>query len=119
MLMSERGIKVKGIFIDGDFPVKESQCRYYCQPSCHPLNVGPGPMYGCLNPLWPTNQCGDFCPPVECGGLFNNCDVPDRFIENEELFWDRPGRREYAERLLNFNEWKKQMKESGNKYGRQ
>jgi len=64
------------VFLDGDFPVKDAECKYYCSPTCHPAQIGPKWVYGCLHPSWPQNKDRDFCPIVKCGGILANCELP-------------------------------------------
>jgi len=69
------------VFIDGDFPT-DTQCEHHCSPSCHPAQIGPEWVYGCLHNAWPQNRDGDFCPIVECGGDPAKCEIPPRLIKN-------------------------------------
>ena len=63
------------IFIDGDFPTGK-RCKYHCSPTCHPAQVGPDWLYGCLHPELEETKSGDFCPIVNCGGNPEKCDFP-------------------------------------------
>lgn len=71
------------IFLDGDFPVKGSKCKYYCSPSCHPCQVGPKWVYGCLHVAWPQNEFG-FPPIVNCGGDPKNCEIERHNLTTSE-----------------------------------
>jgi hypothetical protein len=62
------------MFIDGDFPTKR-QCPHHCSPTCHPVQVGPKWVYGCLHPSWQQNKDGDFCPIVKCNGRVSKCEL--------------------------------------------
>ena len=66
---------MREIFVECDAPTGR-KCKYHCSPSCHPLQVGPEWVYGCLDKEWPHNQNGDFCPIVECGGDIDKCERP-------------------------------------------
>ena len=77
-------------FIDGDFATGR-ECKHHCSPTCHPLQVGPKWLYGCLHPHWPQNKAGDFCPVVKCGGRVAKCELPKRY-NREKL--KRGGRHE-------------------------
>ena len=70
------------IFIDGDFPVKNSECEYYCSPSCHPAQIGPIWLYGCTHEAWPQNQMGDFVPIVDCGGTPKKCNISPKYLKS-------------------------------------
>jgi len=74
---------VNAIFLDGDFPSKQSAkgCRFHCSPTCHPAQIGPEWVYGCLHPEWPENKAGDFCPIVRCGAKQAKCEFPGGYKE--------------------------------------
>ena len=65
----------KGIFFDGDFSVKNSECEYYCSPTWHPAQTGPEWKYGCTNKNHPYCDPFDFVPIVKCGGKKKNCEI--------------------------------------------
>ena len=67
---------MEAIFIDGNFPVKDSGCDYFCSPTCHPLQIGPDWLYGCTHQAWPQNRMGDFVPIVDCEGDPQKCEIP-------------------------------------------
>lgn len=67
--------KESAIFIDGDFKSELGNCEHHCSPTCHPLQVGPDWVYGCLHMTWPMNKHGDHCPIVRCGGEKSKCDL--------------------------------------------
>jgi len=69
------------IYIDGDFPVRDSECKHYCSPTCHPAQIGPTWVYGCTHEAWPQNRHRDFCPIVECEGKISKCGIPKKFIQ--------------------------------------
>ena len=70
------------IFIDGDFPVEGSECKYYCSPTCHPGQIGPEWQYGCSHPAWPSNRYRDFCPiGMKCGGELPRCEIPAKLLK--------------------------------------
>lgn len=66
------------IFIEGDFPSGKGTCQHHCTPTCHPLQVGPETVHGCLSPSLPYNRSPDrdFCPIVDCGGNPLKCEIP-------------------------------------------
>lgn len=66
------------IFIDGDFNSNMGTCKHHCYPTCHPEQIGPERVYGCLHKAWWMNRCGDFVPIVECGGSPEKCDMKDQ-----------------------------------------
>jgi len=70
----DRPILEKGFF-GGDF-LTGAPCPSYCSPSCHPAQVGPEWVYGCLHRAWPQNPY-DFCPIVGCGGKPEKCEIPE------------------------------------------
>ena len=59
--------------VDGDFKTRKGDCEYHCSPTCHPAQVGPEWLYGCLHKAWPGNREGDFCPIVDCDGEKSKC----------------------------------------------
>lgn len=61
-------------FLDGDFHIK-GRCKYFCNPTCHPAQISPKWVYGCLNPNHPDYDPYDFCPIVNCGGRKAKCEV--------------------------------------------
>lgn len=63
------------ISIDGDFRSELGNCEHHCSPSCHPAQIGPEWVYGCLHKAWPQNRYGDFCPIVHCGGEKSKCEL--------------------------------------------
>jgi hypothetical protein len=64
-----------GIYIDGDFASGKGDCKHHCSPTCHPAQIGPEWLYGCLHPAWPMNKAHDFCPIVRCGGDKMKCEL--------------------------------------------
>ena len=77
------------IHLDMDFPVKDSECEYYCYPSCHPAQIFDEAMHGCTHMAWEQNQEGDFCPIVNCKGDTEGCEIPRIKLtksEETELF---------------------------------
>lgn len=68
------------IIVDGDFPSEKGECAFHCSPTCHPAQVGPEWVYGCLHPAWPSNKERDFCPIVKCDGVYGKCEVPKKFL---------------------------------------
>ena len=69
------------VFIDGDFPSEKGDCKHHCLPFCHPAQVGPEWVYGCLHPIWPANQEGDFCPIMNCNGESSKCKIPMELLK--------------------------------------
>ncbi len=63
------------IFLDGDFPSNKGSCEHHCSPSCHPAQIGPDWVYGCLHEAWPQNKAGDFVPIVNCKGIKGDCEL--------------------------------------------
>jgi hypothetical protein len=63
------------IFIDGDFKSDKGNCKHHCSPTCHPCQVGPEWVYGCLHPAWPQNRESDFVPIVNCDGEKLKCEL--------------------------------------------
>jgi len=72
------------VFLDGDFPVEGSKCKYHCSPTCHPGQIDPEEWhYGCLYYNgWPGYQEGDWCPFVKCGGDPEKCEAPNKITLN-------------------------------------
>ncbi len=63
------------IFINGDYRSALGNCEHHCSPTCHPAQIGPVWVYGCLHKAWPANRYGDFCPIVNCNGEKSKCDL--------------------------------------------
>jgi hypothetical protein len=63
------------IMIDEDFKSGLGDCKFHCFPTCHPAQIGPDAIYGCLHKAWPANRNGDFVPIVNCGGHKDHCDL--------------------------------------------
>ena len=73
------------IFIDGDFP-SGKPCKYHCSPTCHPAQIGPEWLYGCLHIAWPQNQARDFVPIVDCEGNIKKCEIERyKLTKSEEV----------------------------------
>ncbi len=75
------------IHIGGNFPVKGAECRHYCNPTCHPAQIGDGWVYGCLHAAWPQNKYDDFCPIVQCGGEISKCEILEKLIRRMMAGW--------------------------------
>jgi len=72
------------LLFDRDFNSGIGECLYHCRPTCHPAQIDENDWkYGCKHPAWPANQVRDFVPIVSCGGAYNKCEVPEKFISSQ------------------------------------
>lgn len=76
MKQSEAARLFGSLFVDGDFdPEEPVECKDYCSPTCHPMQVGPEWVYGCRNEKHPGFDPSDFVPIVNCEGKLSKCEI--------------------------------------------